>query len=239
MLQSVSKRPLRLIMGDLRKTVVVKVIRADSTESLNVQQLLGQRPWPCGSLSMQSLPASERLWETLHLVPLALDGLMVVPEYPDLVAVVMRRLVPLAALSSYLSDIAVLLHVAAQLVEVRHLVHLALDVPYRCWVNAADVWWALLLPCAVQILDAWRRVGLIHGDIKPENIVVQLPPPQSRWTRPSGVYYRQLKVFLIDVEGMVHLPLRTTSDGGRAGAVPYRIVLVACGTPPLYDVTFQ
>jgi alpha-D-ribose 1-methylphosphonate 5-triphosphate synthase subunit PhnH len=70
-----------------------------------------------------------------------------------------------------------------------------------------------------QILRAWRGSGLIHGDIKPQNIVVQLPHDCSESVS-CAVYYRGIKVFLIDGEGIVHLPRpRTTvTIGAGAGA---------------------
>jgi hypothetical protein len=107
------------MLEDQRSTVVVKVIGVDSTECRNVQQLLGQLPWHCGALG--STGSVERLWETLHLVPLVVDGLARIPEYPHIVAMVMWKLVPLAELSEHVLDVAALLHVVAQLVVVRSL----------------------------------------------------------------------------------------------------------------------
>jgi hypothetical protein len=107
------------MLEDQGSTVVVKVIGVDSTECRNVQQLLGQLPWHCGALG--STGSAERLWETLHLVPLVVDGLARVPDYPHVVAMVMRKLVPLAELSQHLLDVTALLHVVAQLVVVRCL----------------------------------------------------------------------------------------------------------------------
>jgi hypothetical protein len=75
----------------------------------------------------------------------------------------------------------------------------------------------------MQILLAWRSVGLIHGDIKPQNIVVYVPPWKT--TTPHTLYYRGVVVYLIDVEGIVHLPLcPTTDDGDSDGACALSVV---------------
>jgi hypothetical protein len=68
---------LRLMLEDEHGTVAVKVIGVDTTECRNLQQLLGQVPWQ-GGAAPGSIDSAERLWETLHLVPLVGDGLPVV-----------------------------------------------------------------------------------------------------------------------------------------------------------------
>ena len=101
------------MMGDSRGKVAVKVIRADGDECRNVEQLLGlrQSEWPTRQ--------RDRLWEALHLVPLVVEGLVAIPEHPDVAAMVMMNLVPLTELAWRLLDIVGPLRVVAQAVEVR------------------------------------------------------------------------------------------------------------------------
>jgi hypothetical protein len=84
---------------------------------------------------------------------------------------------------------------------------------------------AMRCDASMQILRAWRRAGLIHGDIKPQNIVVQLPHGDFSDSVSSAVYFRGIKVFLIDVEGIVRLPgPRTPTVAAGAGARFCKIV---------------
>jgi hypothetical protein len=94
--------------------VVVKPIGSASREHGVIQQLLGQKP-RLGSQPSECV----RLWETLHLAPLVDDGLVTIADDADVVAVVMKKLVPLAELPFDTVDVRVLLRVASQLVEVR------------------------------------------------------------------------------------------------------------------------
>jgi hypothetical protein len=61
-----------------------------------------------------------------------------------------------------------------------------------------------------QIVRTWRDLGLVHGDIKPDNIMVKLPElEQSSWQYVKDVCGSILDgvvVCLADVEGAVALP---------------------------------
>jgi hypothetical protein len=103
--------------------VMVKVISTSSTEYRIAQRLLGERSWPAKSRPVVGAgsPAVERLWETLHFVPLAegTDGLVPVQGHPEVAALVMKRLVPLNNLNAYVcGDVLVLVHAVVQAAQV-------------------------------------------------------------------------------------------------------------------------
>jgi hypothetical protein len=130
---------LRLVFNDTSGRLVVKVIAKDSLEHCFVQRMLGQQPWPASSRRSGCV----RLWETLRLVPLAFDGVVDVDcdeHRGGMAAVVMERLVPLAALSLATTDIRVLLRVVYQVAEV-----------------LCDVTVAIACPCLLALVSAVHR----------------------------------------------------------------------------------
>jgi serine/threonine protein kinase len=54
-----------------------------------------------------------------------------------------------------------------------------------------------------QALIAWHAAALIHGDIKPANIVVERPSA----ARCTDTYFESVLAFFIDAEGVVSMPL--------------------------------
>ncbi len=82
-----------------------------------------------------------------------------------------------------------------------------------------------------QALAAWRATGLIHGDIKPSNIVVE-------WLVTAGlsdsdVNFCRVLTYLIDVEGIVEMPRALKSiPGGMVEAKS----LCACASGPICAV---
>jgi hypothetical protein len=108
---------------DMYAKVMVKVISTRSAEYRIAQRLLGERSWPAKSRSVVGAgsPAVERLWETLHFVPLAegIDGLVPVEGHPEVAALVMKWLVPLTDLDAYVGGaVLVLVHAVVQAAQV-------------------------------------------------------------------------------------------------------------------------
>jgi hypothetical protein len=56
-------------------------------------------------------------------------------------------------------------------------------------------------------LAEWRKAGLIHGDIKPDNVVVELCAYSQSAT------FLSVRTFLIDVESVVEMPVSTNAAG--------------------------
>jgi hypothetical protein len=82
-----------------------------------------------------------RLWDTLRLVPLAAEGVVTIDGHADVVAVVMRRLIPLAELSREISDVRVLLRVSCQVAEVGAELLVRLVVVVGWWGGGVVGWW--------------------------------------------------------------------------------------------------
>jgi hypothetical protein len=119
-----------------------------------------------------------RLWDTLRLVPLAAEGVVTIDGHADVVAVVMRRLIPLAELSREISDVRVLLRVSCQVAEVgaELLVRLVVVVGWcgggvvGWWGGGVVGWWGGGVvrswgggvACRVNV---WCDAALTHADV--------------------------------------------------------------------------
>jgi hypothetical protein len=87
---------------------------------------------------------------------------------------------------------------------------------------------SLMAVCAcgncAQIVRTWRDLGLVHGDIKPHNVMIKLPKlSHTYWLHVKDVCGSMLDgvmVFLADVEGAAVLPQQRCGRGRSAGTLP-------------------
>ncbi len=116
--QLMNPQALPVVLEDADAGVVVKVMRTDGRECRIVEQLLGLRPWPEARSGRRQWSGVKRLWEALHLVPLAYDGVLRLGDHHEASALVMWKLQPLTRLSQLTTDPRMLLRSTAQMVEV-------------------------------------------------------------------------------------------------------------------------